>query len=207
MAKKSDNFYYQNFIDAASYSCKAAEYLVECLETYDPAKIKLMLEKMHDYEHCGDKKKHEMSVALTKAFITPIDREDLAELSQKIDEVTDTVEDVLQRFYIDQIQFVMPETIEFAKRIYICCDLMKKLMSELENFKKSEHIRKLIVELNNAEEECDRFYLDAAMNIRNKCSNVLDVVAWREIYAYMEQCADACEHVADSIETIVMKNT
>ena len=35
---------------------------------------------------------------------------------------------------------------------------------------------------------------------------VLTVICWREIFDKLEKCADACEHVGDSIETIVMKN-
>ena len=45
------------------------------------------------------------------------------------------------------------------------------------------------------------------MKLRGECEDVLDVISWREIYDYMENCADACEHVADSVETVVMKNT
>ena len=35
----------------------------------------------------------------------------------------------------------------------------------------------------------------------------LHVISWREIYAYLERCADACEHVADAVESVVMKNS
>lgn len=45
------------------------------------------------------------------------------------------------------------------------------------------------------------------MNIRKHCTDVLDVVSWREIYARMENCADACEHVGDCVDMVVMKNT
>jgi uncharacterized protein Yka (UPF0111/DUF47 family) len=35
----------------------------------------------------------------------------------------------------------------------------------------------------------------------------LEIVCWRKIYDYLERCADACEHVADSVDMIVMKNS
>ncbi len=207
MANKADRFYFKNFIEAAEYACKASEYLIECLTNYDPKNIKSMLDAMHTYEHGADQKKHEMSTALAKAFVTPIDREDLAELSQNIDEVTDAIEEILQRFYVDAIHAVMPEAITFAQKISDCCILMRDMLSELENFKKSERIHTMIIELNHAEEECDRFYLEATFNIRHQCTDVLDIISWREIYDYMEDCVDTCEHVADSVETIIMKNT
>lgn len=36
---------------------------------------------------------------------------------------------------------------------------------------------------------------------------VLDVLSWREIYDKMESCADACEHVGDCVDMVVMKNS
>ena len=207
MANKADRFYFQNFVQSAECCCKAADYLVECLVNYDPKRIRFMLESMHAYEHMADMKKHEMSSALAKAFITPLDREDLAELSQNIDEAVDCIEEVLQRFYVNQIQVVLPEAIEFAKKIAGCARLMKDMMLEFENYKKFDALQKLIIELNHTEEECDAYYLEATVKLRGECEDVLDVISWREIYDYMENCADACEHVADSVETVVMKNT
>ncbi len=207
MGNKADKFYFENFIEAAEYGCKAADYLVTCLTAYEPSQINNMLDTMHVFEHSADKKKHEMSTALAKAFVTPIDREDLAELSQNIDDVIDMIEEILQRFYVNQIQTVAPEAITFSKKIAECCVLMKKMLTEFEHFKKADQLRAMIIELNHAEEECDRFYLDAVIAVRAQCTDVLDIISWREIYDYMENCVDACEHVADLVGTIVMKNT
>lgn len=207
MAHNADRFYYENFIAAADCSCNAANYLIECLTNYDPSNIKNMLETMHKFEHAADEKKHEMSATLAKAFVTPFDREDLAELSHNIDEVVDKVEEILQRFYVDEIQTVTPECLQFAKKIAGCCTQMKELLMELQNFKKPAKLHSLIIALSNAEEECDSIYLEATMKARKVSSDVLEIIAWREIYDCMESCADACEHVADSVETIVMKNT
>ncbi len=207
MANKADRFYFENFTEAADYACQAATFLVECLENYDPTEIKSMLEKLHSIEHEGDGKKHEMSAALAKAFVTPVDREDLALISQNIDEVTDSIEEILQHFYMDQIKVVIPEAVVFAKKLVECCQLMKAMLQEFVNFKKPAQLHKMIVELNHVEEECDVLYLDATVAVRKHCTEVLDVISWREIYASMENCADACEHVGDCVETVVMKNT
>ncbi len=207
MANKADRFYFQNFVEAADCCCKAADYLVECLNNYDPKRIKFMLDSMHTFEHMADIKKHEMSSALAKAFVTPLDREDLAELSQNIDEAVDCIEEVLQRFYVNQIQTVHPDAIVFAEKIAGCAQLMKSLLENFENFKRNDGLQKMIIDLNHTEEECDAFYLEATVKLREQCKDVLEIISWREIYDYMENCADACEHVADSVETVVMKNT
>ena len=108
---KGDKFYFENFAACAALSKKAAEYLVECLENYDPNKIEEMLQKMHEIEHTADIKKHEMNDALAKAFVTPVDREDLDMLSQNLDHVTDKLEEIMQKFYVYDIQTVEPGVI------------------------------------------------------------------------------------------------
>lgn len=207
MASKQDKFYFENFIAAADCSCRAADYLVDCLERYDAAQLGQMMRNLHAIEHEGDGKKHEMSAALARAFVTPVDREDLALISANIDDVTDCIEEILEGLYMDQIKTILPGTVDFAKRLADCCRLMKAMLTELPNFKKPAQLHKLIIDLNHAEEECDRIYMEATMNIRKHCTNVLDVVSWREIYARMENCADACEHVGDCVDMVVMKNT
>lgn len=207
MKNKSDRFYFENFVSASQDACTAAEYLVDCLKNFDQAKMPDMLEKMHNYEHNADTKKHEISAALAKAFVTPIDREDLALISQNIDDVSDCLEEVLQCIYINQVSSVLPEAIAFAEKLVGCCALLKKVLTEFDSFKKPAKLHEMIVELNGYEEECDKMYLEATLKIRSHCTDVLEIISWREIYEKMEDCADACEHVGDCVDMVVMKNT
>ena len=204
---KGDRFYFENFVAAAELCCNAAAYLENCLNHYDYTKIDEMLRKMHSIEHEADGKRHEMAAALARAFVTPLDREDLAEISHAIDEVADCIEEVMQRFYVNRIETVLPEATEFTVHISQSCKLMKIILEELANFKKPQKLHELIIQLGNQEEECDKLYLKASRNIRDHTSDVLTILSWREIFDKLEACADACEHVGDCIETIVMKNT
>ena len=114
---KGDKFYFENFVSNAELSKKAASYLVECLENYDANNIEEMLKKMHEIEHSADVKKHEMREALAKAFVTPVDREDLDMLSHQLDDVVDLIEEVLQKFYIYDVKTIDAPAIEFARLI------------------------------------------------------------------------------------------
>jgi len=204
---KSDRFYFENFTAAADCCGKAAEYLQECLQNYDYTNIKEMLVKMHTMEHSADGVKHEMTAALAKAFVTPLEREDMAQISANIDEVADFIEEVLQRIYVNRIQTIMPEAITFAGMIVECCEMMKEMLQELPNFKRPKKLHEMIIALSHKEEECDELYLEATLKAADFSSDPLVVMFWRDIYDRLEKCADACEHVGDSIETIVMKNT
>ena len=117
MASKQDRFYFENFIAAADCSCRAADFLVDCLEHYDAEQLQQMMRDLHAIEHEGDGKKHEMSAALARAFVTPVDREDLAMISANIDDVTDCIEEILEGLYMDQIKTILPGTVDFARRL------------------------------------------------------------------------------------------
>lgn len=204
---KGDKFYFENFSECTNIAREAANYLVECLENYEPAKIEGMLQKMHEIEHRADKKKHEMHEVLRKAFVTPVDREDLDMLSHQLDDVTDMIEEVLQKFYINDIQTIQPSAIEFAKKLVKSCDLLCSLMGEFENFKRSKLIREMIVALNDAEEDCDTLYIASMRSLAKDTKNIWTTIAWRDIYDTMESCADACEHVSECVGAVIMKNT
>ena len=204
---KGDKFYFENFIESTELSKKAALYLVECLENYNPEMIEDMLKKMHEIEHNADVKKHEMHEALAKAFVTPVDREDLDMLSHNLDQVTDKIEETLQKFYIYNIQSVEPSTIEFAKKIVKSCELLCELLAEFHNFKRSKMIQTLIIQLNDVEEECDQLFLTSMREISKNPTDAYTAISLCKIYDCFEACADACEHTAECVGTVIMKNT
>ncbi|MBE6617090.1 MAG: DUF47 family protein [Ruminococcaceae bacterium] len=204
---KGDKFYFDNFMECASLSKQAAEYLVSCLENFDADKIEEMLDTMHSFEHSADKKKHEMSEALAKAFVTPVDREDLDLMSHQLDNVLDIMEEVLQKLYIYDIKTIEASAVEYAKNLVRSCDLLCSIMGEFENFKKSKKIHALIVECNDVEEECDKLYLSTVRAITKNSSDTLEKLSWYKIFDCFEECADACEHVSDCVGSIIMKNT
>ena len=204
---KGDKFYFENFVECASLAKSAAIYLVECLENYDSENIKAMLEKMHTFEHSADMKKHEMSEALAKAFVTPVDREDLDLMSHQLDNVLDLLEEVIQKLYIYDIKTIEASAIEYAKKLVTGCELICAIMSEFENFKKSKKLRALIIECNDVEEECDTLYLESMRALTENSSDTLATISWYKIYDCLEACADACEHVSECVGSIIMKNT
>lgn len=204
---KGDKFYFENFAATTALSKKAALYLVECLKNYNPDNIEEMLSEMHKIEHAADEKKHEMSAALVKAFVTPVDREDLAMLSQNLDQVCDHIEEVLQKCYIYNIVSIEPHIIEFAEKIVESCELLCELMVEFENFKRSKNIRSLIISINDVEEECDKIYLSSMREISKNPTDAYTAISLTKIYDCLEACADACEHASDCVETVIMKNS
>ena len=205
--KKKDYDYFQSFTQAVDYSCQAAEILKNTLTYFDTDKLNDRLKDVHGVEHAADLGKHEMMSELARAFITPIEREDILELMQELDDVTDDIEDVLIRTYIFHILSIREDALRFADIISRCCGEMLKMMKEFRDFRKSKTIHEMIVTINDLEEEGDRLYTEAVRRLFMHSKDPIELMVWREIFDRMEKCCDACEHVANIVESIIMKNS
>lgn len=207
MSKKQDSFYYENFSECVACACQAAHYLEDTLKSFDPQRLHDVLDGLHQVEHAADEKKHELSNVLARAFITPIEREDILLLSQSIDEITDKIEDVMLRLWCNNIQSIRPDAIELGAVLINCCEELRLLLDEFADFRKSKKLREYIIHINTMEEQADKLFIDSMRRLHTTCTDPLEIISWREIYIYMEKCADACEHAADAVESVIMKNS
>ncbi len=207
MPKKKENEYYLGFVEAVSYACKSADMLRTVLVDFNHDNIETKMSELHAIEHEADAVKHELIKKLVKEFITPIEREDIMLLCEKIDDVTDTVEDVLMRVYMNNITEMRDDVAPFMDLIVKCCYTLKKIMEAFPSFKKPSTLMKNIIELNSLEEEGDRMYTKAMHRLHTESINPMEMIVWREVYDLLEKCCDACEHTADIVESVVMKNT
>lgn len=207
MSKKTDAFYFDTFTECASLSWEAAIALEDILRNFDPSQIDQEMQRLHEIEHRADGKKHVLLSELVKAFITPIERDDIINLSQTMDDVTDAVEDIIIHMDVTGISSIRPDAIEFAAHLTKCCECLKDIMVEFANFKKSKNLHDIVIAMNGLEEEGDRMYIAAMKKLHTECSDPLEIIAWRDIYTFFENVCDACEDVADIVETIVIGNT
>ncbi len=207
MAKKQDAFYFDTFVACVELASQAANILNETLQTFDPQMLPQRLEEIHKVEHEADCKKHELMEVLAKAFITPIEREDIMLLSQNIDDLVDFIEDVLIRLYCNNIQTIRSDALKTSVLIVKSCDAVRELMVEFPHFKRSKTLRQRIIDINTLEEEADQQFISSIRTLHVESTDPMEVFCWHELYRYLEHCVDACEHVADIVESVIMKNS
>ena len=171
MAKKQDSFYYENFSECAACACQAAHYLEDALKNFKPEGLSSMLDELHQVEHAADEKKHELSNVLARAFITPIEREDIILLSQSIDEITDKIEDVMLRLYCNNVQTIRPDAIEMGAVLIHCCEEVRKLIDEFADFRRSKKLREYIIHINTMEEQADKLFIDSMRRLHTSTSD------------------------------------
>lgn len=207
MARKKDSFYFDSFVECAKLSSQAARLLADIMRSYDPDAIKQHIDEMHAIEQAADEHKHEVLDALVTAFVTPIEREDIAALSDYLDTVVDRIEGVLLRLYFDNIRAIRPDALPLVEKIERACDEMGTLLAELPQFKRSKTLREHVIAINSIEEEADSLYIEAMRTLHTSCEDPMEVFTWHEVYTFLEYCVDSVEHVADTVSSIVMKNS
>ena len=205
--KKQDSFYFDNFIECTHYSLRAAQLLMAVMNDYDSSMIEARLDEMHQIEHGADTKKHEMLAVLMKAFMTPIEREDIIELAKCLDDIIDYIEDVIQCMYMYDVHYIPEGTKEFADLIRKGTGALGKAMGDFRSFKKSKKFRALVHDVNDYEEVADRLFLKVIRKLHTTDrDNPMRAHVWSRVFERMEKCCDACEHAADTMSTIMLKN-
>ena len=103
--KAKKNFdYFESLVKMSEFALEEAKYLKEVLATYDPETLEEKKTHMHELEHRCDMEKHDLTTALVKDFLPPIEREDLFNLAHMTDNLTDCVENVMVFLYMADIQ-------------------------------------------------------------------------------------------------------
>ena len=206
MKEKKDEFYYKNLNACIDYSYQAAQFLKETLEQFQIDRLQEQIAEMHEIEQKADTKRHKMTKVLSKAFITPIEREDLVALSSNLDDITDAVEEVMLQIYMSNVSVIRPDVFPMLNLLLDCIKALGDVLKELKDFKHSKKIEEYIIRVNDLEEQGDKLYLENMYQLHKEKDTLL-IVSWRKIYDCLENCLDSCEHTADIVETVIMKNS
>ncbi len=207
MARKKDENYFNSFVQMAECSCQAANLLNDIMSNFHPEELYDKMKDMHKIEHGGDTLRHVMMEKLAKEFITPIEREDIMIMADAIDTVTDAIEDVLMHMYMLNITSIREHALKMTQIIVRCCEALVLALNEFHDFRKSRILHELIIEVNHLEEEGDMLFTEATRHLYVNCKDSIQVMAWDQTFHYLEICCDACENVANAIESVIMKNS
>ncbi len=209
MAKKNkkDFNYFEYFRSVGDIVVEAAEYLNKIICEFDYSSFPEKMDEMHKIENRADAAKHEMIEHLAHEFITPIEREDIIDLSHNIDNVVDCIDDVARCIYMYNVKEIRSGATEFTALIVSACTALKSAIDEFENFKTTKSIKSMVVEVNNFENKGDQLHSHSLRSLYSDGSSDRDVIIWTNVFEDLEDCLDAAESCVDIIESVIMKNT
>lgn len=204
---KEEKFDYILFFDRFSrYSVDAARYLQQVLTHFDQFSLEEQVQSMHEIEKAADQEKKKMLEHLIDEFLPPIDKEDIIDLSHKIDDVTDGIEEVLVAFYTHGIKEVPKEALVFAELIQEATISMNQCLISFQQYKKSDALFDHISKVNRIKSEAEKHYKITIAGLFQTEEGRDLAYAHAEIYKSMRLCYLLCKAVTNSVEKIVMKN-
>jgi uncharacterized protein Yka (UPF0111/DUF47 family) len=204
---KVKNDYFKMIEQQVSYCVEASEMLEAILSNYSAGSIAGQQEKMHSIEQKADELHHEILTKLSVEFITPIDQEDILHLVQIIDDITDELDEVVLEFYMYNIETMPDYAVDISRIVSRCVKDLYEAAAELKNFKKPDKLRKLLVSVNTTEGQADALYVEAIHKLFASSVDAKTLIGTKMVYESLENCCDLCEHAADVIEQIIIKNT
>lgn len=202
-SKKSDPFFLalhkiaENVQEAVHY---ANDYRIETV-----ADLKEISIRMKEYETAGDKLIHELIVMLNKSFMTPIEREDILALANCMDDVLDGAEGCIAHFEMFSFTEIDQSMRDFLGYITKSADEIVKAM-DLLNKKDLVGMRQNSILIKDYERECDEVLRSSIKQLFYKEKDPIRLIKFKDIYEQLEEIADYCQNVANTIETIIMRN-
>ena len=162
--------------------------------------------RLRDLEHKCDDVTHEIYKLVDRTFVTPLEQEDILLLASSLDEVVDFAEEVADKLVLYRVK----EITDPAKRIGECIAAagieIARALEELEGFENLEQRR---LEVHRLENEGDKITREALGNLfaENGDLSPTELIKWKDIYDLLESTLDECEHVANVLERLSIKNS
>lgn len=201
--KKQDKFAVM-LKNIASNLKEGADFFVDYKLT-NVSDLKTFSETMKEIETKGDTYVHEVITELNKAFITPIEREDILALTMSMDDVLDGLESTSALFEMYNIISADEYMLRFVEEIKNCAVEIDKAV-DLLTTKKLPKIREYAIRIKDHESKCDGILRQSIKNLFSVEKDPIRIIQYKEVYENLEDIADYCQSVANTLESIIMKN-
>ncbi|HJX70201.1 MAG TPA: DUF47 family protein [Dehalococcoidia bacterium] len=202
-ASKGDKFF-DLFEEGAANLVKIARTFQELVEKWEGVEEKVS--EIADLEHEGDDVIHRIMANLHSTFVTPLDREDIALLANRLDDVVDFIHSAAEYMLIYRVGRPPQSALELANVIVEAAYEVEKAIPILRHRAELRQMLPHCVELNRLENEADQIMRRTLGEMFENRTDILDIFRWREIYEYMETATDRCEDVADILEGVALKH-
>ena len=198
----ADREFFALFEEAGTNTVRAADLLDQLLRGWPDNKE--LWREILICEQEGDRITHDIIRRLNQTFVTPIDREDIFALSSALDDVVDYTEEVADYLGLYKIEAPMEQAQQMARILVQATRQIAEAMPRLRNFEDLSHYT---VEVNRLENDGDRTSRHAIASLFDNGIDPMVVIRWKDIFERLEEAVDACEHVANTLEGIVIKNS
>lgn len=202
-SKKEDPFFAA--LHKIAENINKASHYAEDFRITSIADLKELSVTLKKYETDGDQLIHELIQMLNKSFMTPIEREDILELAVRMDDIIDGIEGCIAHFEMFSLTEVDDYMRDFIKFITLSTDEIVKAMGHLLN-RKLLNMRDHAILIKDYERKCDDVLRTSIKQLFLHEKDPIRIIQFKDIYEQLEEVADYCQSVANTMDTIIMRN-
>ncbi|HOQ42393.1 MAG: putative pit accessory protein [Deltaproteobacteria bacterium ADurb.Bin151] len=200
---KEENFF-NFFEELADKIEEGGKFFLEMTKNRDYSAAKVS--RLKEIEHEADGITHKTYERMHKTFLTPIDREDIYALVNKMDSIMDVIEATAIRIHMYNVKKPDDEIIKQAEILFQAITKIKEIIYGLRNMKNSKMILDGCVEINTLENAGDVVLRSIITELFIKEKDAIELIKWKEIFERIEEAIDVCEDVSNTVEGIVLKH-
>lgn len=195
--------FYDMFAASADNIVTGSKLLMELLGADTSARSEIA-DRMRAAEHAGDDATHAIFHQLNSSFITPFDREDIYALAAALDDVMDFMEeavDLVVLYQVDDLPKGIDQQVEMLAR---AAELTADAMPQLRTM---DNLTEYWIEVNRLENQADQIHRKLLAHLFSGKYDAIEVLKLKQIVDVLEEAADAFERIANTVETIAVKES
>jgi predicted phosphate transport protein (TIGR00153 family) len=170
----------------------------------DPTRLQEFAAEVKRVEHAADDLTHEVMERLDRSFVTPLDREDIHALANRLDNVVDLMDGAARRAVVFGIRERPEEAAQLAALLERSASCIQQAVHGIRDPKL---VFARMREVKRIEEEGDALYSRALTNLFAGTPDPIHVIKWKELLDNLEHALDEAEDVTNVLETISLKNS
>lgn len=196
--------FFDLFEELAEKIEEGGKLFLEMLLDYDS--FETSLTRLKEIEHEADEITHRTYEKMHTTFLTPIDREDIYALVNKMDSILDMTEAAAIRMSLYKIKAPKEELFQQARILNEAAAKVKLVVRGLRDMKNAKMILGACVEINTLENAGDQILRTTMAKLFEHETDPFELIKWKEIFERFEEALDICEDVSNIVEGIVLKN-
>ena len=167
----------------------------------DGARLRFELKEL---ETQGDRITHDVIHHLNVRAATPFSVADAHMLISQLDDVVDLAEEVADFMGLYRIEAPTEQAIALAD---VLSGAGRELATALGSLSRPHDMRPQLAFIQELEREGDRLEREALRSLFDGGIDPMVVIRWKDIYERLEEAIDACRHVANTLEGLIVKST
>jgi uncharacterized protein Yka (UPF0111/DUF47 family) len=199
---RQDNFF-ELFQQAAHLLVCGAAQFVEL--TKDINQSDFYAKKIEAFESTADDCTLATFDLLHKSFITPFDRQDIHQLTRRLDDILDMINRNAQRIVLYQLKSLPNEMLQIADFTLDATNAIKVAIKHLDNLKNASAIIQRCHAISEIDHQAEQTMLKGIGQLFAEEQDFKHLLKLKEVYEHSTAVVQECHDLADLIKDIVLE--